>query len=84
MSAPDPMLLKAAILRVLLANDTKWGLTADAVVNLIRGEGFDEPTSTVRDALDLLLDWRFVRLASRPLDRNARAFAITADGRGLI
>jgi Fe2+ or Zn2+ uptake regulation protein len=82
MSNPDPMLLKAAILRVLDANTTRYGLTAEAVGNLIRGEGFEEPTSSVRAALDLLLDFRFVRLVSRPLDRDARAFAITAEGRG--
>lgn len=77
----DKVLVRSAILRVLENNDTKFGLDARAVATLLPAEGFNIPTSEVTTELDILLDWRYIRLTNQPLDRSRRAFAITSDGR---
>lgn len=84
MSESNKELLRAAILRILANNYSTYGLDARAVGNLLPGEGFRIPDNEVVAELDLLLNWRFVRVANSPLNPTKRAFVITADGRGVI
>ena len=81
MSEPNKELLRKAILRLLEENDTRFGLDAQAIATLLPGQGFTIPTSEVQAEVDMLVDWRFIRVTNRPLDRTRRAFAITAEGR---
>ncbi len=75
-------LLRAAILRILDANHSRWGLAAHAVSVLLPLQGFpDVAESETRTHLDWLLDRRWVTTANSPLNPDARHYRITADGR---
>lgn len=84
MSEPNKELLRKAILRLLDENDTRFGLDAQAIATLLPAQGFNIPTSEAQTELDILVDWRFIRVTNRPLDRTRRAFSITAEGRHQI
>jgi hypothetical protein len=78
-------LLRAAILRILDANNSRWGLSPNAVAIMLAAEGFaGTPESEAREHLDWLLDHRWVLVANSPLDPTGRHYRITAEGRHQI
>lgn len=78
-------LLRTAILRILDANNSRWGLSPNAVAIMLPAEGFTNiAESDVREHLDWLLDRRLVLVANSPLDPTGRHYRITAEGRHQI
>jgi hypothetical protein len=75
-------LLRAAILRILDANKSRFGITADAVMTFMPSEGFaGVARSEVQAGLEWLKDRQFVTCPDNTLDPETAYFRITAAGR---
>lgn len=77
-------LFRAAILRVLDANSTRYGLTAEALVAHLPRFGFQEPTDAVERELAYLQDKGFAAPTNKPLNPRNTAWRITAQGRDVL
>ncbi len=75
---------REAILRVLDANRTRFGLPARAVGLMVRQFGFGAEKEELLDELDYLAGKGLVEEAPRPISAENRAWRITEAGIALV
>jgi len=74
-------LFATAVLKVLEANNTRFGLTVTAIRLLVRQFGFNRTETETLDALEYLADKKFVAESPKALVKINRAWKITDEGR---
>jgi hypothetical protein len=74
-------LFSGAVLKVLDANNTRFGLNAPSIRLLVRQFGFNQTEEETTDALEYLADKRLVREFPKVLVKVNRAWKITDEGR---
>jgi hypothetical protein len=74
-------LFDQAILQVLEANNTRFGLTACAIGTFSRAYGFGPEEKDTLDRLEYLAGKNLAAEVPKIIDRNFRAWKITAAGR---
>ena len=74
-------LFARAVLKVLDANNTRFGLMAAALRLLVRQFGFDPTEGEVKDLLEYLTDKGLVSEVAKVLGKANRAWKITDEGR---
>jgi hypothetical protein len=84
MNSQQIELLRAAILRVLDANHSSFGLSAEAVGAFLPAQGFAVSISETQTHLDWLVDNRFAVCPTKALNPDAKFYRITAAGRDLL
>ena len=80
-SSHQQELFAAAVLKVLDANNTQFGLVTPAIRLLVRQFAFNPSEAETVDALEYLAGKGFVEAAPKVLVRINRAWKITNDGR---
>lgn len=81
MNPAQQELFDLAILRVLDANRTRFGLSAAALGNFMGQEGFPSPNpDTVLDRIDYLARHGFVEEVAKTVNKANRAWRITDAG----
>lgn len=74
-------LFDLAILRVLDANRSRWGLAASAIGHLMAPFGFPSPDEdTLLDRIDYLVRKKFVEEVTKQASRASRAWRATTEG----
>ncbi len=82
MTAPQRELYRAALLRVLEANETQWGLTAPVLAVHVVAFGFRGLGAEVASTeLRYLEDKGFVKAPSKAISPENQTWRITASGR---
>ena len=78
-------LFRTALLRILDANHTRFGLTVQALCHLMPVFGFfkSKPDEAERE-LEYLKDKGHVALVPKPISPENRAWRITAEGRDFL
>jgi hypothetical protein len=74
-------LFAGAALKVLDANNTRFGLMAAALRLLVRQFGFDPTEAEVKDILEYLTDKGLVSEVAKSMGKVNRAWKITDEGR---
>jgi hypothetical protein len=74
-------LFSGAVLKVLDANNTRFGLTAAALRLLVRQFGFSPTEEEIKDALEYLAGKGLVAEMAKALGKINRAWKITDEGR---
>lgn len=74
-------LFAAAVLKVLEANNTQFGLTTPAIRLMVRQFAFNPSEAETMNALEYLAGKRFVEESPKALVKINRAWKITSDGR---
>ncbi len=85
MTSEQRELLRRAILRVLEANNTRFGLGVEAVRNALVMFGFQgAEAGTVADEIGYLVDKGLVEEVLKKISRENRAWRITRDGMAFL
>jgi hypothetical protein len=85
MTTEQRELFRLALLRVMDANHTRFGLSAAALGHLAAEFGFPSPPSqAVRSELQYLEDKGLITQISKDISPENRAWRITADGRDYL
>jgi hypothetical protein len=74
-------LFAGAVLKVLDANNTRFGLTTPALRLLVRQFGFNPTEEETKDALEYLAGKRLVEEKPKALGKANRMWKITDEGR---
>jgi hypothetical protein len=74
-------LFGGAVLKVLDANNTRFGLSMQAVRLLVRPFGFNRSEAETTDALEYLADKGLVEESAKVLVKINRSWKITDEGR---
>jgi hypothetical protein len=81
MNTKQTELFAAAVLKVLEANNTQFGLTMPAVRLLVKQFGFNPSEAETTDALEYLAGKRLVQETPKVLVKINRAWKISDEGR---
>lgn len=84
MNAEELELLREAILRVLAANKTPFGVPIEAVRLRVYHLGFSVDRDQLLPELDYLVDKGLVALKDKTISPEVRAWRITAAGRDYL
>lgn len=84
MNATERELFRVALLRVLEANGTRFGLTAEALAALVVRFGFRPATEVVAEELTYLADKGLVVPVGKLISPENSAWRIAAAGRDFL
>ena len=85
MTAAEKQALRVAVLKVLDANSTKYGLNVDAITLRLYPLGFPEITSAeVETVMGLLEKERLIARLPQKLAPGVSVFRITDEGRSVL
>jgi len=85
MNAQNRELFRLALLRLLDANHTRFGLTVPALCHLLPMFGFARANPEMTEAeIEYLADKGQVALVFKPISPENRAWRITAEGRDFL
>jgi hypothetical protein len=86
MTPADRELFRICLLRILDANDTRFGLGAEACSTLVQRFGFNSPPDRAELELEYLADESraLVTLTSKTISKENRTWRITQAGRAFL
>jgi hypothetical protein len=77
-------LFRTALLRILDANNTQFGLGVTALGHLVGAYGFTATADEIKVEIQYLQDKQFVATQDKPISPENRRWRITAEGRDFV